>query len=183
MCASSSSATSGFLRHRAVNSVRSVAPCQPGASPLSVRRRVSPRAAGFRNSSFAIPDCGARTSISASRVGISSGVSFTTSTSGSRPRHARSNQLSSTVLPVPRGPVRTTSCGGDVPPSRSARHRFNTACSRSRPVRAGGVAPVPGVNRRCRVAFMSTDNVTRTSHQRQRMPSSPKFAGQFTITS
>ena len=66
-----------------------------------------------------------------------------------RKRQVRSNQLSSTVLPLPRGPVRTTSCGGDVPPSRSARHRVNTACSRSRPVSAGGMAPVPGVNTRC----------------------------------
>ena len=70
-------------------------------------------------------------------------------------RQAPSNQFSSTVLPLPRGPISATSCGGASPPSRSARHCPSTACSRSRPVSAGGAAPVPGVNRRCAVAFMA----------------------------
>ena len=63
-------------------------------------------------------------------------------------RQKSSNQLSSTVLPLPRGPIMATSCGGAVPPSRSARHRLSTVCSRSRPVSAGGATPVPGVKTR-----------------------------------
>ena len=72
-------------------------------------------------------------SISASRVGTSAGVRAAASTAGSRSRHARLNQLSSTVLPLPRGPVSATLWGGEAPRSRSARQRVNTVSSARAP--------------------------------------------------
>ena len=50
---------------------------------------------------------------------------------------ACANQLSSTVLPLPRGPISATSCGGALPPSRSAMHCASTPCSFLRPVGYG----------------------------------------------
>ena len=135
------------------------------------RRRSWPGLRRWRGRNFIIADDGDRTSISASRVEMSSGVGAT-STSVPWSRQVRSNQLSSTVLPLPRGPVRTTSCGGEVPQSRSARHRVSTACSRSRPVSAGGMAPAPGVNTRCCVPVMPTKITTPRRHASDEKPNS-----------
>ena len=80
-------------------------------------------------------------------------VRVRTTVSSSRSSQACLNQLSSTVLPLPRGPVRTTSWRRRCAAGPSPRGRLNTACSGSRPVSAGGVAPDPGVNRRCFARF------------------------------
>ena len=76
------------------------------------------------------------------------------------------------------GRPRRTRVGGGQPGS--------SACSRSRPVRAGGVARAPGVNRRCSAVVMST-NVTympvrrRVGHQHVRRrhpgPAGPQSEG------
>ena len=145
VCASSSNTASGFLMHRAVNSFRRFLK-RPSGGPHSME----PTAATptFRGSRSASPG-GDSISTSASRVGMSSGVRSSTSTSASRSRQVRSNQLSNTVLPAPLGPVRATLCGGELPPSRSPRHCFSTVFSRSRPASVGGAAPSPGANTRC----------------------------------
>ena len=151
VCASSSRAATAFLRHRA----RSFRARSSGASAADVAHSTEPAAATptFRGRSFDVQVRGDSAAARAARLGISSGVRATAS--NSRSSQACLNQLSSTVLPLPRGPVSTTSCGGDAPPDRSSRHRLNTACSGSRPVSAGGVAPDPGVNRRCLARSMT----------------------------
>ena len=84
---------------------------------------------------------------------MSWGVSESTSTAGASTQAALS-QFSSTVLPFPRGPIKTTLCGGAEPPTKSARQRESTACCAPRPDSSGGIAPVPGVNKRCSVGTM-----------------------------
>ena len=143
--ASSTSTTTGFFRHRAVN--RSVRSC---ADPSGAAHSAWPTPAtpSFLGRIFLMTDVGNNASTTACPFRIRLGDSRATST---RPasRQASANQLSSTVLPLPRGPMSATSCGGALPPSRSARHCASTSCSRSRPVSAGGAAPAPGVNTRC----------------------------------
>ena len=51
---------------------------------------------------------------------MSRGVSASTSTRGASSQAAL-NQFSKTVLPLPRGPTKTTLCGGAVPPTKSAK--------------------------------------------------------------
>ena len=60
-----------------------------------------------------------------------------------------------------------SSCSGEAPPSRSAKHRLNTACSRSRPVSTDGVAPVPGVNRRGSGTVMTTNHIPAGRRRQQ----------------
>ena len=146
VCASSSSTASGRLRQRAASRAVRVLAVRCGDAHSTDPTAARP---SFRGSSLARPAGGARTSTRSSRLGTSSGVTCTNSTPFPRSRQARSNQWSSAVLPLPRGPVRTTLCGGARPPARSARHPSSTSFSRSRPVSAGGTAPSPGVNTRC----------------------------------
>ena len=61
-------------------------------------------------------------------------------------------------------------------------HLVSIASSRSRPVRAGGVAPSPGVNRRCSAVVMSTKrNVYQTSASAPTAPTDPICRHQFRI--
>ena len=94
-----------------------------------------------------MPVAGSNASTRACSVRIRLGDNRAMSTLPAR-RQSPSNQLSNTVLPLPRGPISATSWGGDLPPAKSARQRIMTACSGSRPVSAGGAAPVPGWNNR-----------------------------------
>ena len=96
---------------------------------------------------------GASASTSSSRLRMLCGVKATTSTSCRA--QAAPNQLSRAVLPLPRGPSKTTLCGGAEPATRSARQRDKTSCCASRPRSAGGNAPSPGRNRRGMAAFIA----------------------------
>ena len=147
VCASSTSTASGLARQRAISRAFKLAGVFADVSHSTEPTVETPT---LRGRSFARPRRGANTSTSALSVGISSGVNATTSAAGSAFRASCLNQLSSTVLPLPRGPIMTTSCGGEVPDAKSAKHRRSTFCSAARPVNTGGVAPLPGVNRRCR---------------------------------
>ena len=84
---------------------------------------------------------------------MSQGVSASTSTGGASSQAAL-NQFSNTVLPLPRGPTKTTLCGGAAPPHKSPKQRESTACWVLRPANSGGAAPSPGANKRCSVDAM-----------------------------
>ena len=144
VCASSSRTTTGLDRQRAIN--RSVRFCRDGACAAH-SASPTPATPTFTGSTLLRGDAGRRRSTSACSVRMRLGVKRAMSTRSAR-RQARSNQVSNTVLPLPRGPISATSCGGALPSSRSARHCNSTASSRSRPVSAGGTAPSPGVNTR-----------------------------------
>ena len=101
-------------------------------------------------------DTGNKASATASWLRVRLGDSRATSIRAAS-RQARVNQLSNTVLPLPRGPISATSCGGASPPIRSARHCISIPCSRSRPVSAGGATPAPGVNSRCGVLMTAAE--------------------------
>ena len=138
--ASSSRTTSGRLRHRAVSrAVRFCADREDAAHSASP----TPVMPSLRGRIRLMPVAGSSASTRACSVRIRLGDNRAMSTLPAR-RQRRSNQLSNTVLPLPRGPISATSWGGDLARTRSARQRVMTACSPSRPVRAGGAAPVPG---------------------------------------
>ena len=137
---SSSSTASGLRRQRAVSApamLRGPADVVHSADPTDAM-------AIFFGRSLASAFRGASASSKAWRSPTSAGVSARASTRLTLLRHSCANQLSSTVLPLPRGPTRTTSCAGALPPASAARQRDRTACSFPRPVNAGGVARVPG---------------------------------------
>ena len=106
--------------------------CSCCATPAAARSRCSVRRSHWRSTA---PGTAAPT-LRRSSVRIRLGDSRATPT---RPasRQAPANQLSSTVLPLPRGPISATSCGGALPPSRSAMHCASTPCSFLRPVGYG----------------------------------------------
>ena len=125
--------TTGFFRHRAVNRpVRSCADLS-GAAHSAWPPPATP---SFLGRIFLMTEIGNSASTTACSVRIRLGDSRATPT---RPasRQAPANQLSSTVLPLPRGPISATSCGGALPPSRSAMHCASTPCSFLRPVGYG----------------------------------------------
>ena len=83
-------------------------------------------------------------------------VSAATSTSVARSRQARFEPVE-TARSCPSRAVRSGRCRAEEAwPSSSAKHRLNTACSRPRPVSAGGVATGPSVNKRGSGTFMTT---------------------------
>ena len=139
--ASSSSTTSGRRRQREVSAAAR------SHVPLGGVHSAAPMVATpiLRGSSLASHRRGASASKSADGSGSALGVSHATSTPGWFCAQALSNQRRSAVFPLPRGPSRTTSCGGASPLLTPARQRQSTACSSSRPVRAGGAAPLPAL--------------------------------------
>ena len=144
VCASSSRTISGLLRHRAVNPFVRLRSDGPDAGHSALPTPVTPTLTRAGRS-LLMPVGGSNWSTNACPVCTSLAAIRSTSTSPAS-RQARSNQWSSTVLPLPRGPVSTMLCGGAWPPDRLARDRVSTACSCSRPVSAGGNAPSPGLN-------------------------------------
>ena len=149
-CASSTNSANGRVAQRAASIWSS------GGAPAwfksmrtpnrEIRVAVAPDSSANRRNAARQPSSGAKALAKAStEASLSAGVASTTSAPARRKRPPISP--CSTVLPLPRGPCRTTSALGARLLPRSASIGATAMISRSRPARCGGRSPLPGRKR------------------------------------